>query len=109
MPALISHPFRLAPSGVIATVDDTSDQYVAEQLAVLILTKPGERPLVPDLGLADPTFAGFDGSTLQEQVDAFGPPCQIVDVTITPSGETVQDVEVTFTRGEDDDLEVGDG
>lgn len=103
MAALISHPFRLAPAGVVATVDDTSDQYIAEQLAMLILTKPGERPLVPDLGVSDPTFIGFDGSTLQEQVDAFGPPCRILDVTITPASDTRQDVEITFTRGEDDD------
>lgn len=98
MPALMSHPFRLAPSGALATVDSLSDQYAAEQLAMLILTRPGERPLVPDLGLPDPTFVGFDGSTLQEQADAFGPPCIIQEVTIEPRGETEQVVEVTFTR-----------
>ena len=97
MPALISHPFRLSPDGSVATVDTESAQYVAEQLAILILTRPGERPLVPDLGLTDPTFAGFDDSTLQEQADAYAPPCSIEQVTIKPTSAVTQDVVVAFT------------
>lgn len=96
MPALLSHPFRLAPNGALATVPQEGDQYRAEQLAMLILTRPGERPLVPDLGLADPTFAGFDGSTLQQQADAFGPAVTIVDVRVEPAPGDRQDVVVGF-------------
>ena len=96
MPALISHPFRLSPDGTVATVLDTSDQYRAEQIAMLVLTRPGERPLVPDLGLLDPTFNGFDDATLQEQVDAFAPPATVVDVDIVVTSDRSQDVTVSF-------------
>lgn len=96
MAGLISHPFRLTPSGAVATVPQESDQYRAEQLAMIVLTRPGERPLVPDLGLADPVFVGFDGSTLQQQADAFGPSVTILAVRTEPVGETTQDVQVEF-------------
>lgn len=102
MAALISHPFRLAPGGGIALVEDTTDQYIAEQLAMLVLTRPGERPLVPDLGLADPTFVGFDASSLQEQVDAFAPPCRVVSVDMDYTGSASQQVQITFDRGSDE-------
>lgn len=102
MVALLSHPFRLAPGGHVATVDSASSQYVAEQLAMLSLTRPGERPLVPDLGLADPVFTGFDATTLQEQADAFAPPCRIDSVIIEYDDSGLrQNVTVEFSTDDE--------
>lgn len=96
MAQILSHPFRLGSDGRVATVEQTSDAGAAEQLAVLCLTRPGERPLVPAFGLSDPTFAGFDASELAAGVAAWGPAVDVTNVTITAAGDAVQAVEVLF-------------
>ena len=49
---LISHPFRLRPNSTVYTVDQNSDAD-AQQVAMILLTKIGERQAVQ--GLASPT------------------------------------------------------
>lgn len=99
MAALISFPFRVAPDGSVVTREDGDPDYYAEELAVLISTRPGERPLVPDYGLSDPVFAEFDAAELGAQVDVFGPPVTITDVAATFVSATHQDVIVSFDAG----------
>lgn len=94
---LISYPFRVAPDGSVETVDDGSDEHFAQELAVAVLTRPGERPLVPDFGVADPTFAGFDSEALALHVDLFGPPVTIDGVRVRFVNEHTQDVVVEFS------------
>ena len=76
MVRLISYPFRVASDGSIATTEDGMDYY-AEELAMLTKTTPGERELVPDYGIEDPTFNDFNRMDLLEKVAIFGPPVQI--------------------------------
>lgn len=77
MTNLISFPFRLTDNGRVAVTVDGSDQCFAEELAVLCLTRPGERELVPQFGLTDPTFGSFDQTELVGKVRLFIP-----DVTV---------------------------
>lgn len=109
--SLLAYPFRVSPAGPLETVEDGSDEAFAQELAVAVLTVPGERLLVPDFGTADPTFIGFERDALQLHVQLFGPPVSIDDVTVTAVGSTVQDVVVSFTSGDDsdglDDVESG--
>lgn len=76
---LISYPFRLNNDGTVATTED-GDDYYAEELAMLIKTTPGERALVPDYGITDPTFATFEAAELASQINIFGPPVRIEDI-----------------------------
>lgn len=99
---LISFPFRLDPSGAVATRDDGSDEYLAEELAQLIQTNPGERELVPTYGLNDPTYAEVDQAMLAAQVATFGPPVQVQSVTTRFLSDEVQDVVVEFEALPDD-------
>lgn len=94
--SIISHPFRLARDGSIATVDQTSDAGLAEQIAVLALTRPGERPLVPGFGLPDPTFEGFEPSALAAAVALWGPDVLLDQVTVVQRDDSTQQVEVSF-------------
>lgn len=75
---MISFPFRLGPTGSVATVEQGSDTEIEEEIAVAMLTRPGERIQVPSFGVADPAFSGFVVGALQRQLIDFGP-----DVTIT--------------------------
>lgn len=92
---ILSHPFRLNLAGTVATVDQDTEQADAEQLAVLALTRVGERPLVPAFGMTEPTFATFDVADFAAGVATFGPPVDIVNVTATPAGDSGRELLVT--------------
>ena len=96
MSRIISHPFRVSRTGAVATVEQDSDDGLAEQIAVTALTRRGERELVPDFGIDDPTFAGFDAGDLLNALSVFGPPVSIEDVAVEWDGETAQRVELVY-------------
>lgn len=95
MARIISHPFRLLGSDV-ATVDQASDAANAEQLAVLILTRRGERPLVPTFGIEDPAFSTIDPAELSLGVELHGPPVRIVELERRAIDTTTEEVTVVF-------------
>lgn len=97
MARILSHPFRLAPDGRIATVEQDTDQANAEQLAVLIMTRRGERPLVPTFGITDPVFAELDRAELEGAIETFGPPVRITGVDADFVDASTEQVVVTFT------------
>lgn len=98
--SLLAYPFRLASNGRVATVEAGSDEQYAQELAVAVLTRPGERVLVPEFGIADPVFAGFDDDALRLHVDLFGPPVDVARVDIEFRDDHTQDVVVHFTTSE---------
>lgn len=93
---IISHPFRIGLTGHIATVEQSSDAAGAEQIALLCLTRPGERPLVPGYGLSDPTFEGFQGSELAAAVALWGPDVSIDAVDVRQLSDSVERVQVRY-------------
>lgn len=97
MAALIAYPFRLAAGGVVATIEEGADEQVAQELAVAVLTRRGERVLVPEFGVADPVFTGFDADALRLHVALYGPPVDVTDVTVQFVDDRTQDVVVYFS------------
>jgi hypothetical protein len=97
MTSLISHPFRLGPTGSIVVHEQDSDDCYAELLAVMIGTRPGERDQVPQFGINDPTFSTIDPHELTSKLSVFGPPLQIQGITVQPISDTEQDIIVEFT------------
>lgn len=93
---LIAYPFRLSPSGSVVTVEEGTDEQYAQELAVAVLTRTGERPLVPDFGIDDPVFIGFDAEALRLHIDLFGPPVDVNDVAIRYVDATTQSVVIEF-------------
>lgn len=102
---LISHPFRLEANGGIATVVDGTDDAYAEGIAVLVLTRKGERPLVPDFGMTEPTFDDVDLAELNVALDDFGPPVEVADAAIDHPDDRTEAVVLTFAPIELDDQE----
>lgn len=98
---LIAYPFRLTPDGTsVAKVVDGSDEAIAQELAVAVLTRPGERLMRPQFGIADPAFVGFDGDALRMHVTLFGPAVELQAVAITDRDDRTQDVTVHFAPAE---------
>lgn len=99
---LISYPFRVNLSGVVATNEEGTDAQYTEELVMLIQTKPGERLLVPVYGLNDPTFGVIDPVLLQIQLDLFGPAIRIVNVVSKFTSAMTLRTEVTYNSEADD-------
>jgi hypothetical protein len=93
---LISFPFRLAPNGSVVTRPDNSNEYYAEEIGQIILTKSGERVQVPAFGLDDPTFHRIDPQELALKVGMFRIPVRIVSVTTKQISNKEQDAMVMF-------------
>lgn len=98
MSRIISHPFRVGRTGEVVTVEQDSDDGLAEQIAVTALTRRGERELVPDFGIDDPAFAAFDAGDLINALSVFGPPVVIEDVKVEWVNEATQRVELVYGK-----------
>lgn len=96
MARTLSYPMRLAPNGSFVTVDQGTDTDAREQIAVICLTRPGERPVTPGFGTSDPAFTGFRGTELVAQIAQWGPPVAIDDIAVEALTDTVQHVTVEF-------------
>lgn len=98
MARILAYPFRVDAGGSAATVEQNSDVAEVEQVAVIILTRLGERALVPDFGITDPAFAGVNPSELVAAVARWGPPVRLTDVTAAPdpARPELTNVRVTF-------------
>lgn len=96
MARVLAFPVHVDSTGRIATVEQDSEADIAQQLAMLILTRPDERPLTPGYGTPDPAFTGFDPQLLAASAEEFGPAVDIDTVTITDRGDGTQDVTIRF-------------
>lgn len=96
----ISFPFRLTPTGAVATVERGSDAEIDEAIAVLVLTVIGERPMRPGYGVPDPAFAGLYPGDIQVGLDTHGPQGVLVkSVVSTPTNNTQAVADITWSRG----------
>jgi hypothetical protein len=93
---LISHPFRLLPNGAVATVEEDSEAGDREGLVHIALTLVGERAMLPDFGVSDPTFTGFNPGELAACAAMYGPDVEIVSVDVTWASDTEQVVDISF-------------
>jgi phage baseplate assembly protein W len=93
---IVSHPFRISGNGTVATVEQASDQGHKEQVAVLILTAVGERPMVPGFGVTDPTFNLLDPAEIAAGITAYGPDVRVIGVHVEFESDSTQLVNVDF-------------
>jgi hypothetical protein len=98
---ILSHPFRFV-GGRPATVETGTDAAAAEAIVIVAGVEPGERDLVPDFGLAAPTFGAgtVDVAGLNAQLAVFGPPGVRVDeVAVELRQDRTSRVVLTYTNG----------
>lgn len=84
------------PSGRAATVEQGSPAHQAEMIAALVLTRSGERLLVPGFGTPDPTYTGFEIGPLILAASIYGPPVTISLASADFSDPHTQDVKIEF-------------
>lgn len=98
MPRLIAFPFQLDTTGSVATVEQDSAAEIDQQIALAMLTRPGERIQSPTFGVADPAFTQFAVGALQRHCDDFGPDVDIITVSTDRTNEGREEVVINWTR-----------
>lgn len=98
MVSVWSFPFRPGGDGSVATVEEGSDPAIEEAIAVAMLTRPGERILVPTFGATDPAFVGVEAGALQRHLDDFGPNVVITGITTRQQQPHTEAVTVAWER-----------
>ena len=96
MARVLAFPFAITRGGRIATVEQDSEEEITQQLAMLMLTRPDERPLTPGYGMPDPAFEGIDPLLLAAAAEEFGPAVEISDVDAVDRGDGTQDVTIHY-------------
>lgn len=96
----LSFPLRLTRTGAFATVEQGSDQHVAELLSQAVLTRPGERHLIPTYGIDDPAFVGWERLKLVLHVADYGPDVVIEDVSKVYDNSGTERVTMSWRRPE---------
>ena len=64
-------PIAVTGTGRLATVVQDSEADIAQSVALLVDTRPGERRATPDYGVPDPLFGGVDSPAIVEAVLQF--------------------------------------
>lgn len=101
MSGAIAFPFRITGASTVATVPYGSDAEVEQAIAVLVLTRLGERPMEPEFGTPDPLMAGLTASDIQVGLASYGPDgIVIASVTATPKTENMSIAHVDWHREE---------
>lgn len=95
MAKLLAFPVRLTKTGAFESIEDGEDYY-PQELAGLIQTRLGERQLVPEYGIEDPTFSEMDRMAIQTKVDMFGPPVEIDEIKITQVNDRDISLDVEY-------------
>lgn len=93
---LLAFPFRVDATGRIASVERDSDDDLQQRLAMLVLTRTGERPLTPGFGMPDPAGEGFDPQLLAAAAVEYGPDVDLDDIAVVNNGDGTQDVTIHY-------------
>jgi hypothetical protein len=95
---VLSFPFRLTPDGTVAKVEQFSDADVAQKIAFLMQTEPGELPLALHYGISDPSFRTVNATEIEAAISAFYPGVVVNEIRIGVDGSGEAAVNVYFSN-----------
>lgn len=79
MADLLAFPFRMQ-AGRAVRVQQGSVEDTGQRLATILMTRPGERELVPTFGIQDPTFVGCNPNEVRSVLALHASDIQLVDI-----------------------------
>lgn len=98
MTVFLQHPMQVGYDGTMATVGANTDEHLTQQVAVIVGTRLGERPMAVGFGVPQPPWSGLFAGDIQVVLDQFGPPILVTDVVASPRDEQTSDYTVTWER-----------
>lgn len=91
MARVLTLPLAVTAGGSMSTITQDHPAEIAQSVALLLDTRPGERRTLPDYGLPDQLFGrGFDEALVAEVVAEWEPraDAEIVDTVTTGANTT---------------------
>jgi len=85
-------------AGRVETVSTDTDEYYAQLLALTCQIRPGELPLTPDYGAADPVFSEEGKKQLAFTAGAFIPEIALTSVDINQDDAGQVGIAISFAR-----------
>lgn len=73
MARVLSLPMVIAPNGSMATITQDHPAEITQSVALLLDTRPGDRRTLPDYGLPDHLFDGYDPTLVDETIAEWEP------------------------------------
>ncbi len=107
MPKHLALPFKVTAAGGLATVEQDSIEDIAQSVALLADTRPGERRSVDDYGIPDPVFGGIDVDEISDLIFEWEDRADQVFVEQVAAG-IVEQAQVNADTSGPDDLEDDD-
>lgn len=98
-PERLAWPLRLDPTtGRLATVEQDSDEDIAQCIRAIVRTRLGGRPDLPDMGVPDPTFEEqpIDTDAAREQIERHEPRVAVL-ATTNPDALDAALADLNFT------------
>jgi len=92
----IAFPIRFTSDRDLKKHADGSAEQYAQILAIAAQTLPGEMPITPNFGSADPTFSDEAKKNLMFTAAAFVPEIRLVDVQISDTEDGRAQLDVSF-------------
>lgn len=91
MTASFALPLQLGSGGSFATLAQDTAGEIAQSVAVLMSTRPGERRAVPEYGLPDPLFGGASVDDVVEVIAEWEPRASpaLVESVITGATQSI--------------------
>lgn len=86
MPLRLSLPLRVASDGALVALEQDSPAEVAQSVALLLSTRPGERRSVPDYGSDDPLFAGVSAEDVAAAIETWEDRADPATIEVVVSG-----------------------
>lgn len=86
MPLRLSMPLQVAADGALQAVEQDSPAEIAQSVALLLATRPGERRSVPEYGSDDPLYTGLSPEDVNAAVEMWEDRADPVLVEIVASG-----------------------
>lgn len=88
MARVLSLPLTIAPNGSMATITQDHPAEITQSVALLLDTRPGDRRTLPDYGLPDYLFRGYDPALVDEVIAEWEPRAdpEMVDTTSMSGG-----------------------
>lgn len=103
----LAMPITISPTGVLAALEQDSPGEIAQSVALLLRTEPGERAASPDYGYPSPLGAGLDPDEIADVVTEWEPRADpaLIEVTLDTLVEQHATVHPTYPAA---DLAAGD-
>jgi phage baseplate assembly protein W len=87
----IAYPVKVV-NGRLATVEQDSPEDVSKCLLALLSTEIGEREELPEYGILDPSFQGFDEADVRAVVAEWEPRAEEVAIDIEADFDTLTEL-----------------